>query len=141
MAKKIDHIIPMSKIKFPVLKYNQKIPIWDGKLTIKEVYEEIMDYMDYLGLDKLTGLVDYFMLDSDVKYGDYLKPDSIWPVNGRTFCYAVTGTSEGHYFHVAYMGEVSKGNHSHLTMLVGKTFMGMEHAMEWVSVLTGILDI
>ncbi len=63
-------------------------------------------------------------------------PSRKWPADYNWIaCFAVTGGSEGHYVHV----ESITGDKRDLLFL-GKTFGGMEQALEAVALLTNILQ-
>jgi hypothetical protein len=50
----------------------------------------------------------------------------------RLGCFAVEGGSEGHYIHVAI---ITADNYSE-TIYLGKTFMGLEHALKVSNICT-----
>jgi hypothetical protein len=49
--------------------------------------------------------------------------DGEWPISSRIGAFPVTGGSEGHYIHVEALA-----NGKHTTLILGKTFQGMDHA-------------
>lgn len=57
-----------------------------------------------------------------------------WPLNARIACFAVTGGSEGHYVHVDALS--SDGNRN---LILGKTFLGFDHALELAGALSKLL--
>lgn len=60
-----------------------------------------------------------------------------WPTDYRWIAvFAVTGGSEGHYIHV----EAISDNRRELLFL-GKTFQGMDHALEIVKILSKLLEV
>lgn len=63
-------------------------------------------------------------------------PSRQWPSQHRWIaCFAVTGGSEGHYVHVEAIGDEKRE-----LLFLGKTFLGMDNALEAVGLLTKILQ-
>lgn len=60
-----------------------------------------------------------------------------WPVLcRRVFAYSTPGGSEGHYIHV----DVENMDGTTKSLFLGKTFMGLDHALELSNTLSRILD-
>ena len=59
------------------------------------------------------------------------------PINTHWFaCYAVEGGSEGHYIHVDFIVTQDQGEARRKLAFLGKTFLGMDHALRVAGVLT-----
>ena len=77
----------------------------------------------------------------DLEEYDYFQASKwerkTWPVLYRhIFVFAVPGGSEGHYVHV----EVQHMNNTMENLVLGKTFMGLDHALELSNCISRILD-
>ena len=108
--------------------------------TIRDIYRELRTALE---AEKLVDEAEenaYFSVSPLVPEGAF---DSPFPT-GYVFvaCYAVTGTTDGHYVHVdlLYPGPASDTHplRSH-TMFVGKTFKGMEHARRMANKCADVL--
>lgn len=76
---------------------------------------------------------DYFSLTKDGNFPVVYKP---WPIDAwRIACFAVTGGSEGHYIHIDMIDK----NANVKNLILGKTFMGFDHALALVTVVTKLL--
>jgi hypothetical protein len=60
-----------------------------------------------------------------------------WPLNYQWIaCFSVTGGNEGHYIHV----EIIYGNGKREILFLGKTFCGMEHALQVANACSRLLS-
>ena len=63
----------------------------------------------------------------------------LWPLDHAWLAvFAVTGGSEGHYIHVE---AIWRDDNRRELLFLGKTFQGMDHALEIVKVLCKILEV
>lgn len=99
------------------------------KKTYEEVYKETCQFLKERDIwDKL----DYFYLCHDYPNENYEKkpfPEWRWIA-----CYAVVGSSEGHYIHV----DIIKADNSREFLFLGKTFAGMDYALYVSNMLTKV---
>ncbi|MFH1952560.1 MAG: hypothetical protein ABIL06_13185 [Pseudomonadota bacterium] len=94
---------------------------------VEEVFEYVEGEIERSGMD--LGGYDYFQVCFGLR-------GSLWPVSYRRIaCFAVEGGSEGHYIHVNVIDNESKTE----TLLLGKTFLGLDHALALSNALTKIL--
>jgi len=110
--------------------------IFDGTLTLRRLYRVLRRMLDHLGLCE-----EYFSTASALDYEHVGRLDATWDelVHGTLHarwiaCYAVTGTSEGHYVHVEVLAE--GGRHA---LFLGKTFQGQQSACCAASLLAMLL--
>jgi len=149
-----------SNIIFPHVPYSQQVP-FTGKETIREVLDEMMRCLNRRGLVSYYKGVyledwEYFGLGTDVKHPDEFNfhPDGPFPHDCRLAIYAVTGGSEGWYVHLdAYVHQKKYFTNKHdynkmpfvhsipANIFLGKTFMGMVHAMQMVAGMTAVLGV
>ena len=118
----------------------------EARHTLREAYE--------IARDALGDRVDEYF---SVSY-DWDKSMPPWiierrgfgPVDGHTkigdlryrwlAVFPVTGGSEGHYVHVDLIGE-KDGQIWTLPLFLGKTFNGLDHAIEMAGILARVLDV
>lgn len=84
------------------------------------------------------GIIDEYFHDSS------WPKRSKWPLDANWIAvFAVTGGSEGHYIHVEAVwqpkGDDRDGRRR--LLFLGKTFLGLDHAIECVKVLSHILEV
>lgn len=101
--------------------------------TIQEVFDELKARLEADGL-----LPDeYFMVSSEYRLSDRYRgkkldeipvPEKYW----RVVCFAVKGTSEGHYIHV---GVIQAGG-QYQDLFLGKTFQGLDFALKVANACT-----
>ena len=96
-----------------------------GQRTLKEVFQELEQR---LKADGLLQEVEYFGICVTVRYSDEWRDGNgegyLFPAFRWIACYAVTGSSEGHYVHIdAIMPDGER-----MSLGGGKTFMGWEAA-------------
>ena len=110
--------------------------IWDGTITLRRLHRTLARMLRHLGLCE-----EYFSTASALDFEHAGRLDLTWDalVHGElrarwVACYAVTGTSEGHYVHVDGIAE--DGRHA---LFLGKTFEGMQSACCAASVLAMLL--
>jgi hypothetical protein len=93
--------------------------------------EEVMEFLKQEITNAGINLEEY-----DYFQAGCLGPEN-WPVlYRRIVAFAIPGGNEGHYIHLdiyAMDGKVE-------TIVLGKTFMGMDHALELSNCLSRILD-
>lgn len=108
----------------------QPLTLDTDRLTIDELYQtlrpELEAFDGTLGDD--SGL-DYFSVASEIQYDNPRRHQVI----GKTrwfACYAVTGTSEGHYIHIdrIYQAEPYDRKWTHEPIFLAKTFGGYSGA-------------
>lgn len=88
----------------------------ERKKTVNEVFQELVSVLKEEGL---YGELDYFNIRVGIdRKADF--PDFHWIA-----CFSVTGGSEGHYIHVDVISDKGTEN-----LFLGKTFLGMEHALK-----------
>jgi hypothetical protein len=98
-----------------------------------EPYQDDPGALSYNG-KPLTMLdeLDYFSFG-----GMRTDRDKGIPINTHWFaCYAVEGGSEGHYIHVDFIVTQDHGEATRDLAFLGKTFLGMDHALRVAGVLT-----
>ena len=105
----------------------------DRVKTVQEVFDELVAKLEE---EKLID--EYFTISSTIKYGrdDELNRDKPFPDYRWIASYAVTGGNEGHYIHIDVINHVKGSTALHntaLSVFVGKTFQGMEHAQNLAS--------
>lgn len=111
----------------------------DNPKTVRQVYKCVCRALRVMGLDgQDDACLEYFDLDR------YPPRDSQewWKVRGeyrRVACYAVTGGNEGHYIHVDFVGPTNPELSARVSVMLGKTFCGMEHATKVASALSCLL--
>lgn len=96
--------------------------------TMKQVFTDfIIPEVNKAGID--LSEYDYFSVSNH-------RERSHWPLNAyRIACFAVTGGSEGHYIHVESLSQ--SGNEC---LILGKTFLGYDHALKLANALAKILS-
>ena len=78
--------------------------------------------------------LDYFSFG-----GMRANRDAQIPLNTHWIaCYAVEGGSEGHYIHVEFIVSQDYGEATRDLAFLGKTFMGIDHALRIAGVLTKV---
>lgn len=100
----------------------------ERKKTYAEVFEELVQVLKEQGV--YDGL-DYFsnMMRREQEKGEFR--DWRWIA-----CYAVEGGNEGHYIHVATIFDNTSEHWKTETVFMGKTFMGMDHALNVANICT-----
>ncbi|MEA1050511.1 hypothetical protein U5801_11915 [Lamprobacter modestohalophilus] len=105
---------------------------FDRCATVEEVKAQCDEALNKAGL---LEELDYFSIASLDARGD--KP---WPRARWVACFPVVGGSEGHYIHVeaiALMGDPGQTQTGERQLvLIGKTFLGLEHALAVSGTLT-----
>lgn len=110
---------------------------FDHNTTIRDVYRQCDAALTEAGL---IGEMEYFDI-----FAGYQRAKADWPASRWVACFPVEGGSEGHYVHVEAIGlfdrqQLKKGlwhqTDERELLLVGKTFMGLEHAIQIANVLT-----
>ncbi len=93
----------------------------EGRL-IKDIHSDLVR--------ELGGMVDeYFSIDCGVR-AHGLRSGAFWPTDVKWIaCYAVTGGTEGWYWHV----DIIRSDGSRDMVFLGKTFISMEHAQNCVA--------
>jgi hypothetical protein len=84
--------------------------------------------------------LDYFSFS--LKYERDINQDMSTQIPRRinwVACFAVEGGSEGHYIHVELIYSDEKGNQRRELAFLGKTFMGLDHALKVAGVLTRVI--
>jgi len=99
-----------------------------------EIGKSLDDVMEYFKRE-ITGA------GIDLDEFDYFQASKwerkTWPVlYRRIFVFAVPGENEGHYVHVA----IENMDGTLETLVLGKTFMGLDHALELSNTLSRTLD-
>ena len=85
------------------------------------------------GEDNWYGIIEEYFDIAD----RYAHPRRCWPTNCNWISvFAVTGGSEGHYIHVEAITDDKRE-----LLFLGKTFQGLDHALECVKVLSHRLEV
>lgn len=119
--------------------------------TPREVYQELVKELlagghahqeTYGGGSPVTyvhGAEEYFSLGTMLTLGDRKDQEPIdYTQVWRWVVFPVTGGSEGHYVHVGWL---DKAEHRLHTIILGKTFMGMDGAWELCKAIAKILEV
>lgn len=98
---------------------------WVGNRTRGEIFRELNEKLDAVGLNTGEGGVDLFPRyeRNGADYVDHNAPELPWPNDYRWVACYTAGGSEGRWIHVALI----QGDR-HETLAYGKTFLGREHA-------------
>lgn len=110
--------------------YLKPVPL-EGR-TIRDVYNDVCE-----GLGKTrysTAGMDYFSMDMGTE--DQPFPDNYHWIA----CFPVTGGSEGHYIHVDMICSDMNGEHRK-SLFLGKTFLGLGHAIEIAGKLARLMGV
>ena len=114
----------------------------DGETTLGEAGGLIGAELKRLGLfDELDYFNTDYQIDKATKLKDVLAIHFNWIA-----VWAVPGGSEGHYIHVELVGEAQAqedriaGRKVSRCIFLGKTFMGLDHAMDVVKALTTMVE-
>jgi len=126
----VDH--PITCIETEIWEPNPEKPGYMRevrKKTYGEVYKEVCQFLKERGIwDNL----DYFHLSCNCSDKNYeQRPFPVWR---WIACYAVVGSSEGHYIHV----DIIKSDGSRELLFLGKTFLGMDYALYVSNMLTKV---
>jgi hypothetical protein len=112
--------------------------VWDGTITLRKL-DRRLDRI----LSRAQAELDYFSPGWGSSYDKLTGNErwhDIWGLHGGyrwLACYAVTGTSEGHYIHVELIGNTQP--EKRLRLWLGKTFSGMLHAYQVAALLAQLL--
>jgi hypothetical protein len=130
-----DKVIRSSEGKFSTWSVTEDGFVVDEKpKTIEKVLEYVLAELKKADVD--IGTYDYFNPMSP-------HPDiDTWPLDYRWIaCFAVVGANEGWYIHVVAFKPGKRPRTCEVeTLLLGKTFQSIEHALELVVALTKILQ-
>ncbi|PLS19067.1 hypothetical protein CVD28_01285 [Bacillus sp. M6-12] len=95
----------------------------ERKKTVQEVFDELVTVLKE---QEVYGEMDYFQISvGNDKKGDF-------PVFRWIACFAVEGGSEGHYIHIEVITPTGETE----TIFLGKTFLGIEHALKVSNICT-----
>lgn len=109
-----------------------------GNITVKELYDEIETRLKTISItyynehSSLYGLLEYFSIGVIIKHE---KASNLpIPTHSNLAVYVVTGTNEGHYIHI---DAISRDTHK--SLILGKTFCGLEIAIQIANEITRML--
>jgi len=126
----------MKEIEFSTYDVDEKGFIKNEKpRNLRDVYHDVSVELQQAGL---LGDMDYFSMSSSLHCDD---PVRLFPLRWKWIaCYAVTGGSEGHYVHVdvTHRGADLESEKTE-TIFIGKTFSGMDNALEIAGALSKIM--
>ena len=105
-------------------------------ITYQELFDGLQNRLKGLpGVDpdssSLHSELDYFNLSFDLRGGQDVKVMQIPRLVRWVACFVVEGGSEGHYIHVEliYGKDERAQEFSRQLVCLGKTFMGLDHAL------------
>lgn len=108
--------------------------VTDEGYVVNETGKDLSDVLEYLKGDIKKAGVN---LDEYDYFGTGIRESQRWPVlYRRVFAFACPGSNEGHYIHLST--EHMDGTFE--TLFIGKTFMGLDHALDLSNTLSRILD-
>lgn len=106
-----------------------------GGRLLSEIRKKLLDGLESAGLI----LDEYFSVSTVAQLNRDWEtwPKDVW----RVVCFAVEGSSEGHYVHVdTYVKAPNEQELKVSTVFLLKTFLGMEHALRLSNELTRLLS-